>query len=109
MVFPEGEWSTARILFSVLFPVFPGTSLASFHAKNSNTSCAVMSSFVGGKFKDVSLDVGVGPDKYASGAVWLDIDADGDLDLYVTTMGDTRHYLYVNKASQVDQACNTEV
>ena len=53
--------------------------------------------FIGnGKFIDVTAEAGVGPDKYGNGALWVDIDQDGDLDLYVTTVGDSRHYLYVN-------------
>ena len=34
---------------------------------------------------------------YGNGAGWVDIDSDGDLDLYVTTVGDSRHYLYINQ------------
>ena len=51
----------------------------------------------GSGFEDVTSRVGLGPSKHGSGAAWLDIDSDGDLDLYVTTVGHTRHYLYVNK------------
>ena len=49
-----------------------------------------------GTFTDVTKDAGIGPSSLANGAVWADIDEDGDLDLYVTTVGDTRHYLYIN-------------
>ena len=49
-----------------------------------------------GTFTDVTKDTGIGPKSFANGAVWVDIDQDGDMDLYVTTVGDTRHYLYVN-------------
>ncbi len=31
-----------------------------------------------------------------NGAAWGDIDNDGDLDLYVTALNDTRHYLFIN-------------
>ncbi|XP_065199427.1 uncharacterized protein LOC135831094 [Sycon ciliatum] len=49
-----------------------------------------------GTFEDVSVRTRIGPKKFASGAVFVDVDDDGDLDLYVTTLGDTRHYLYIN-------------
>ena len=49
-----------------------------------------------GTFSDVTQDTGIGPRSLANGAVWADFDQDGDLDLYVTTVGDTRHYLYIN-------------
>ncbi len=51
-----------------------------------------------GTFVDVSEDVGLDQWQLASnGAAWGDIDNDGDLDLFITTVGDTRHYLFVNQ------------
>ena len=49
-----------------------------------------------GTFTDVTIETDIGPSSHANGAVWADFDQDGDLDLYVTTLGDTRHYLYIN-------------
>ena len=49
-----------------------------------------------GTFTDVSKETNIGPSSRANGAVWADFDQDGDMDLYVTTVGDTRHYLYIN-------------
>ncbi len=50
-----------------------------------------------GTFVDVSHDVGLDQWQLPSnGAAWGDIDNDGDLDLFITTVGDTRHYLFVN-------------
>ena len=49
-----------------------------------------------GTFSDVTQETGIGPRSLSNGAVWADFDQDGDLDLYVTTVGDTRHYLYIN-------------
>ena len=49
-----------------------------------------------GSFTDVTDDVGVGPNSFANGAGWVDVDQDGDLDLYVTSVGASRHHLYIN-------------
>lgn len=50
-----------------------------------------------GTFTDVTVSTNVGPKRFGNGAGWIDVDSDGDLDLYVTTVGDSRHYLYVNQ------------
>ena len=50
-----------------------------------------------GSFRDVSRRSGLADwEIAANGAAWGDIDNDGDLDLYLTTVGDTRHYLFLN-------------
>jgi hypothetical protein len=52
-----------------------------------------------GTFVDVSAESGLHTPHLTGGAAWLDIEGDGDLDLMLTAIGDTRHYLYVNDGS----------
>ncbi len=52
-----------------------------------------------GQFADVSATA-FGPtpiNTSTNGAAWGDIDNDGDLDLYVTVVGQTDHLLYINQ------------
>jgi len=50
-----------------------------------------------GTFVDVSGEMGLQDwNLQSNGAVWGDVDNDGDLDLFITTIGDTRHYLFIN-------------
>ena len=58
-----------------------------------------------GSFRDVSREWGLAEWTIAAnGAAWGDIDNDGDLDLYLTTVGDTRHYLFVNDGGVFSEA-----
>ena len=49
-----------------------------------------------GTFEDVTGTVGIDRGFGSNGAGWADIDNDGDLDLYVTSLYDSRFYLYIN-------------
>jgi enediyne biosynthesis protein E4 len=49
-----------------------------------------------GTFEDVTTTAGLGADLATSGAAFADVDDDGHLDLYVTSLGEARHYLYIN-------------
>ncbi|MFV8751817.1 CRTAC1 family protein [Nannocystaceae bacterium ST9] len=51
-----------------------------------------------GSFVDVAASVGLADQTHHAGAAWADIDNDGDLDLYVTTIGEPGHELFVNHA-----------
>jgi enediyne biosynthesis protein E4 len=41
----------------------------------------------GGKFRDATADSGLGHKGHSSGALWLDYDRDGDLDLFLANVG----------------------
>lgn len=48
-----------------------------------------------GTFTDIAAELGLASEAHANGAAWVDIDADGDLDLYVTTLTAPQNYLYL--------------
>ncbi len=52
-----------------------------------------------GTFQDVAISAGFTSSLPANGPAWGDIDNDGDKDLYVTSSGGTRFYLYVNNGN----------
>jgi hypothetical protein len=52
-----------------------------------------------GTFQDVAVLAGFTSSLPANGPAWGDIDNDGDSDLYVTSSGGTRFYLYLNNGN----------
>jgi hypothetical protein len=49
-----------------------------------------------GTFRDMAVEAGLTASLLTNGPAWGDIENDGDRDLYVTSSGGTRFYLYVN-------------
>ncbi|PRQ06907.1 CRTAC1 family protein [Enhygromyxa salina] len=56
-----------------------------------------------GTFVDVAAEVGLGECSWTNGSVFGDIDEDGDLDLLVTSVGDTSHQLFINTLSETGE------
>lgn len=49
-----------------------------------------------GAFTPATAAANITVPKYASAALFVDVDADGDEDLFVATYGGARHYLFIN-------------
>ena len=53
-----------------------------------------------GTFEDTSTESGISEfDLRSNGALWLDVDNDSDMDLYVSTIAEKRFYLFINDGS----------
>ena len=72
---------------------FDGDGKLDIFVTNSDGPNALFRNLGDGTFEDVALRVGLaGPAPSANGAGWADYDNDGDLDLFVSTYGDSRLY-----------------
>ncbi|PRP93102.1 FG-GAP repeat protein [Enhygromyxa salina] len=56
-----------------------------------------------GTFVDIAAQVGLDACSWTNGSVFGDIDEDGDLDLLVTTVGDTSYQLWINLLSETGE------
>jgi hypothetical protein len=70
---------------------FGASILDELPAEPGDASCRLLRND-GGVFTDATEAAGLGEPIRANGAAWSDYDADGDLDLYVTTWGANRLY-----------------
>lgn len=50
-----------------------------------------------GTFEDVTMDAGLGQDLHSNGVAIADVNDDGHLDVAITTVADTRLYLFINQ------------
>ena len=56
-----------------------------------------------GTFEDVTREVGLDVDPGSNGAAFVDVDGDGDLDLYLTNVLRRRFALYINDAGHFEE------
>jgi hypothetical protein len=56
-----------------------------------------------GTFVDIAAEVGLGECSWTNGASFGDVDNDGDLDLFVTTVGDYAYQLWINQLSETGE------
>lgn len=80
---------------------FDQDSYADIYATRINQPDILYHNNGDGTFTDVTIASGILREKGSSGAAWIDVDRDGDLDLYVTSLLDTRSYLFLNDGKGV--------
>jgi len=73
-----------------------GDGLVDLFATSLDSPCVLYRNRGDGTFEEIGAAAGVAAAAKANGAAFADIDNDGDEDLYVTTQGLKRHYLFVN-------------
>lgn len=56
-----------------------------------------------GTFEDRTAESGLIAAHRTNGAAWADVDLDGDLDLYLTTLGGDRFYLFINQRGRFQE------
>jgi enediyne biosynthesis protein E4 len=93
---PGGFCSPERYSGGVAAVDFDGDGLIDLHATRALGPDFLFKNQGDGTFVDVAAQVGLGDHLPTSGVAWGDVDGDGDLDVYLTSLGDTRHYLFIN-------------
>jgi hypothetical protein len=85
---------------------FDGDGLSDLYLARGEFKDQLLLNCGGGAFADVSAALGISKaDAPSSGAVWGDVDSDGDLDLFVSVLGSEarRHYLYVQREGRFEE------
>ncbi len=90
--FCTGEWQTAGVAVAD----YDGDGRPDLYVPRIHGQDSLFRNQGDGTFVDRAAEAGLALDLHSAGAAWADVDEDGDLDLYVTTVGDVRHYLFIN-------------
>ncbi|MEZ4385470.1 MAG: CRTAC1 family protein [Nannocystaceae bacterium] len=90
--FCTAEWETGGAAAAD----YDGDGLVDLYVARLHGPDALFHNQGDGTFVDRAAEAGLALDLHSAGAAWADVDNDGDLDLYVTTVGDVRHYLFIH-------------
>ncbi len=94
---------------SVAFGDYDNDGDSDLFLANRVSPCKLFRNDGQGRFQDVRAEVGVERSFLAYGANWADLDQDGDLDLFLSTLG--RNYIFWNQSGlsfKQDSLCLTE-
>jgi len=109
-VFPSNRCQPDRMSGGAAVADFDGDDFPDMYVTRLNSPGILFRNNRDGTFSDVTASVGLNSEAFhGNGAVWCDIDNDGDPDLFVTTIGTqaepslNRFFLFINKGGDFEE------